>query len=61
MSLGRLIGDKGLEKKGGEQREGLPPSPTKAIEKGEYVDFIDLLPKKPNLEEPSISDLAEWL
>ena len=42
--------------------EGLPPVPTKVvkkIEKGEFVDFVDLLPKKPGLEEPSYADLAK--
>ena len=42
--------------------DGLPPIPTKVvqkIEKGEYVDFTDLLPKKPSTEEPTISELAE--
>ena len=42
--------------------EGLPPIATKVvakIEKGEYVDFTELLPKKPSMDDPSISELAD--
>ena len=73
VTLSRLLADKGPVKTGGEAPErppdeltfitdGLPPIPTKVvqkIEKGEYVDFTDLLPKKPSTEEPTISELAE--
>ena len=32
------------------------------IEKIEYVDFTELLPKKPSMDDPSISELAdEWI
>lgn len=42
--------------------EGLPPIPSKVVkkvEKGEFVDFADLLPKKPGVDEPSYSELAK--
>ena len=42
--------------------EGLPPILTKVvkkIEKGEYVDFADLLPKKPGIDDQPYSDLAK--
>ena len=42
--------------------EGFPPIPTKIvkkIEQGEYVDFVDLLPRKPGAEEQSYSELAK--
>ena len=29
------------------------------IEKIEYVDFTELLPKKPSMDDPSISELAD--
>lgn len=42
--------------------EGFPPIPTKVvkrIERGEYVDFGELLPKNPGSDEPSFADLAK--
>lgn len=42
--------------------EGLPPIPSKivlAIEKGEFVDFSDLLPKAPVLEEQAFTEISE--
>lgn len=42
--------------------EGLPPLPAKivwAVEKGDYVDFVELLPKKPSMEDQPITELAE--
>ena len=42
--------------------EGIPPIPRKVvqkIEKGDFVDLSDLLPKMPNMEEPSIAELAK--
>ena len=42
--------------------EGFPPLTAKVvqkIEKGEYVDFTDLLPKRPMLEENPLTELAE--
>ena len=63
------VADKGPVKMGGEaprwadiHHRWPSPNPTKVvqkIEKGEYVDFTDLLPKKPSTEEPTISELAE--
>uniref|UniRef100_A0A1X7V4R4 C3H1-type domain-containing protein n=1 Tax=Amphimedon queenslandica TaxID=400682 RepID=A0A1X7V4R4_AMPQE len=42
--------------------EDIPPIPSKVvqkIEKGEYVDLVDLLLKKSGWEEPSISELSQ--
>ena len=42
--------------------KGLPPILTKVvkkIEKGEYVNFADLLPKKPGTDNQPYSDLAK--
>ena len=42
--------------------EGLPPISSKVvkkIERGEFVDFAELLPKKPGVEEQSYSELAK--
>ena len=42
--------------------EGFPPIAAKIvkkIERGEYIDLIDLLPSKPGMEEPSYAELAK--
>ena len=42
--------------------EGLPPLPAKIveiIEKGEFIDFVELLPKHPILEDQSVTELSE--
>ena len=43
--------------------EGLPPPlPAKtvqAIEKGEFINLADLLPKNPGQEEPTYTELSE--
>ena len=42
--------------------EGLPPLPAKIvlkIEKGDYVDFRDLLPQKPSMDDSALTELEE--
>ena len=71
VTLSDRLADEGLVPSGSKEKsadeltfinEGFPPIATKIvrkIEKGEYVDFVDLLPKKPGTEEPSYAELAK--